>query len=228
MATAVLSSPVSTIQVPCKLVLDCQFDEDLFSSCINFTENLPQTPSTASSFARAAGKRTRQNEFVEAQRQVFFVGVCGPTGSGKSTLAEALAQEVASPIHPIGADMFFKFPGSSDFGSCPQRRFHNCWEHPDSVDHALLLKRLKRIKQQFATATITPEIVLKGPRGERKLNVKKGIDIDKQLGKDPVVILVEGFLLFADKNLTTFLDYHLFLDLKRETGSPPQLDQSWF
>ena len=145
--------------------------------------------------------------------------MCGPTGSGKSTLAEALTQEVASPIHPIGADMFFKFPGSSDFGSCPQRRFHNCWEHPDSVDHALLLKRLKSIKQQFATATITPEIVLKGPRGERKLNVKKGIDIDKQLGKDPVVIIVEGFLLFADKNLTTFLDYHLFLDLKRETGS---------
>ena len=66
MATAVLSSPVSTIQVPCKLVLDCQFDEDLFSSCVNFIDNLPQTPSTASSFARAAGKRTRQNEFVEA------------------------------------------------------------------------------------------------------------------------------------------------------------------
>jgi len=65
MATTAVLSPVSPIQIPCKLILDYDFEEEAFPPCAKFTKNLPQTPSTPSSFSRATGKRTRGNEFGE-------------------------------------------------------------------------------------------------------------------------------------------------------------------
>ena len=158
------------------------------------------------------------------RRQVLFIGVSGPTGSGKSTIAAALSEKLASPLRPISADFFFKIPGSTGFGSCNLQPLHTCWEHPDSVNHTLLLKRLRTIKQLLATATVIPEVVLKGTilRGKRKLNVNKGNDIGKYFGKDTIVVVVEGFLLFADKNVTAFLDYCLFLNINWETGDQSQ------
>ena len=108
------------------------------------------------------------------------------------------------------------------FGSCKLQPLHTCWEHPDSVNHALLLKRLRAIKHLLATASVIPKVVLKGTilRGKRKLNVNKN-DIGKHLGTETIAVLVEGFLLFADKNVTAFLDYCLFLNIDSrnwETG----------
>ena len=157
-------------------------------------------------------------------RQVLFIGVSGPTGSGKSTVAAALAKDFDSPLRPIGADFFFKFPGSRGFGCCPKHPFHTCSEHPDSVDHALLLKELQTVKEMLETSPVIPEVVVNGgsfARGKQTLNVKskEGSNIGKEFGQSPVVVVVEGFLLFADKNVTAFLDYCLFLDLHCDTGN---------
>ena len=157
-------------------------------------------------------------------REVLFIGVSGPTGSGKSTVAGALAKDFDSPLRPIGADFFFKFPGSRGFGCCAKHPFHTCSEHPDSVDHALLLKELQTVKEMLETSPVIPEVVIKGGscvRGKKTLNVKskEGSNIGKEFGQSPVVVVVEGFLLFADKNVTAFLDYCLFLDLKCDTGN---------
>ena len=54
---------------------------------------------------------------------------------------------------------------------------------------------------------------------------KEGSNIGKEFGQSPVVVIVEGFLLFTDKNLTAFLDYCLFLDLKCETGNQTMTNQ---
>ena len=157
-------------------------------------------------------------------REVLFIGVSGPTGSGKSTVAAALAKHFDSPLRPIGADFFFKFPGSRGFGCCPKHPFHTCSEHPDSVDHASLLKELQTVKEMFETSPVIPEVVI---RGKKTMNVKskEGSNIGKEFGKSPVVVVVEGFLLFADKNLTAFLDYCLFLDLKCDTGNQTMTTQ---
>ena len=105
------------------------------------------------------------------------------------------------------------------FGRCKQQPLHTCWEHPNSVNHALLLKRLRTIKHLLATASVIPEVVLKGTilRGKRKLNVNRN-DIGKHFSTETITVIVEGFLLFADKNVTGFLDYCLFLNINWETG----------
>lgn len=52
-------SPVSPIQIPCKLILDYDFDEDPFPLC----NLMPPTPTIGSPCTRSLGKRTRTADF---------------------------------------------------------------------------------------------------------------------------------------------------------------------
>jgi len=63
MTTAAPISPVSPVQIPCKLVLDYAFEEDSFPFC--GIECFPATPVTATPRARAVEKRTRTNDLPD-------------------------------------------------------------------------------------------------------------------------------------------------------------------
>jgi uridine kinase len=127
----------------------------------------------------------------------LVIGIAGGSGSGKTTLAHLVRERVgAERIAFLQHDSYYK-----DLSDLPlnQRREIN-FDHPDSLDSALLNQHILQLKQgrpievpvyDFKTHTRTQET--------RRVEPKP-------------VIMVEGILIFADAELRQLLDVKIFVD----------------
>ncbi len=126
-----------------------------------------------------------------------IIGVAGGTGSGKTTVAQEILRLVGEEnIAYIPHDAYYKDLSHLSF---EERRKVN-FDHPDSLDTALLVEHLKQLKQghsvevpvyDFTTHTRT--------RQTRTVNPAP-------------IILVEGILIFAEPELRDLFDVRLFVD----------------
>lgn len=132
------------------------------------------------------------NSWYKNKKSVIILGVCGPSASGKSTVASLLKYSAQMSI--INSDNFFR-----KFTSQKYRGYDN-WEHEDS----LMLDELNKCLVQLKN-------------GEPALIPSKGWteDFDTLIYPAPIII-VEGFLLFLNKNILSNLDYKIFIDLNEE------------
>lgn len=136
-------------------------------------------------------------------RSVVLIGIAGPSGSGKSTVAERLSVTLASPLKPIQADWFFAprmMPRDPKFGQN--------WETPQGLDFLGLREELTRIKATLSKATTIPQELRCGPFPI----VREGLVGQPMDAEAPVVIVVEGFLLFFDQVLCSMLDAHVWVE----------------
>lgn len=129
--------------------------------------------------------------------QPVVIGVAGGTGSGKTTVArEILKRAGTKQISLIQHDAYYK-----DLSDLPlaQRAMFN-FDHPDALDNELLITHLKELKAgraiempvyDFKTHTRTKEV---------------------QRVEPSRVILVEGILIFADKQLRDLMDVKIYVD----------------
>lgn len=127
----------------------------------------------------------------------MIIGIGGGTGSGKTTLSKRIIETVGSHnVLIIEQDSYYK-----DLVEMPldERRQAN-FDHPESVDLALLAEHLRKLKSgegvdipiyDFRTHTRSAEI----NRAEPK----------------PVIIL-EGILIYADKAVASQIDVKIFVD----------------
>lgn len=133
----------------------------------------------------------------EGKMQPVVIGVAGGTGSGKTTVArEILKRAGTKQISLIQHDAYYK-----DLSDLPlaQRAMFN-FDHPDALDNELLITHLKELKAgraiempvyDFKTHTRTKEV---------------------QRVEPSRVILVEGILIFADKQLRDLMDVKIYVD----------------
>ena len=124
--------------------------------------------------------------------QVIFIGIAGPSGCGKTTYAKHLSNRLHSPVYPIGLDHFFirSIPINHPILGRIQSE-----EEPETlaVDKFLLL--LNQIKQN-------PQQTTRYHRKDVAINNNK-----------PMIIIVEGFLLFAlSDQLTNLFDIRIFFE----------------
>lgn len=129
--------------------------------------------------------------------QPVVIGVAGGTGSGKTTVArEILKRAGTKQISFIQHDAYYK-----DLSDLPlaQRAMFN-FDHPDALDNELLIYHLKELKAgraidmpvyDFKTHTRTKQV---------------------QRVEPSRVILVEGILIFADKELRQLMDVKIYVD----------------
>lgn len=129
--------------------------------------------------------------------QPVVIGVAGGTGSGKTTVArEILKRAGTRQISLIQHDAYYK-----DLSDLPiaQRAMFN-FDHPDALDNELLIAHLKELKAgraidmpvyDFKTHTRTKQV---------------------QRVEPSRVILVEGILIFADKELRQLMDVKIYVD----------------
>lgn len=129
--------------------------------------------------------------------QPVVIGVAGGTGSGKTTVArEILKRAGTKQISLIQHDAYYK-----DLSDLPlaQRAMFN-FDHPDALDNELLITHLKELKAgraiempvyDFKTHTRTQQV---------------------QRVEPSRVILVEGILIFADKQLRDLMDVKIYVD----------------
>ncbi len=125
------------------------------------------------------------------------IGVAGGTGSGKTTVSNQLLERVGSQhIAYLPHDAYYK--DLTTLTSEERARIN--FDHPDSLDTALLVEHVKQL-QQYHSVEIP---VYDFTRHERK---SETIHVEAQ-----PIILVEGILIFAEPELRSLFDIKIYVD----------------
>ena len=126
----------------------------------------------------------------------IIIGIAGGTGSGKSTLAENIRKEFANNITMLSHDYYYKSNSNLSFDERKKLNF----DHPDAFDTDLLIEHLTKLKNG--------EIIYRPNysfvdyiREEQTFKV-----IPKK------VILLDGTLIFENKELRDMMDIKIFVD----------------
>ncbi|MDD9956235.1 MAG: uridine kinase [Anaerolineaceae bacterium] len=130
-------------------------------------------------------------------KRPLVIGIAGGTGSGKTTFANAVIRRVgAEHVVWLAHDLYYR-----DLNHIPlhERRIRN-FDHPDSLDTHLLVANLRDLRAGRAT-----DIPRYDFREHRRLPESQRID-------PRPVILLEGILIFAEKELLELLDFRIFID----------------
>jgi uridine kinase len=128
----------------------------------------------------------------------ILIGIAGPSGSGKSLLVDNLHQTLHDQysVSIIREDSYYRDQAHIDPVDRPKKNY----DHPDALEHDLLVTHLKSLKEKnsvdvpiykFHTHTRSEETQYVAPAQ---------------------VILCDGILLLADKNIREQLDITVFID----------------
>jgi len=132
-----------------------------------------------------------------ASTEIIVIGIAGGSGSGKTTLAKAIYETIGEEnITFISHDSYYK-----DLSHLTEEeRAKQNFDHPDSLDTALLVKDIIALKNRqsiavpsydYTTHSRVPGTTTAAPRP---------------------VVLVEGILIFSDSSLYDLMDVRIFVD----------------
>jgi uridine kinase len=125
------------------------------------------------------------------------IGVAGGSGSGKTTVALKILERVGfDRIAYLSHDAYYRDASNLP----PAERAQLNFDHPDSLDNDLLIGQLKQLQAGLPVETPVYDFKTHSRLAETRR-------IDPQ-----PVILVEGILIFADKQLRELMDVKIFVD----------------
>jgi uridine kinase len=127
----------------------------------------------------------------------IVIGVAGGTGSGKTTVARAILQRVGmSRIAYLEHDSYYRDLSHLTLEQRAQVNF----DHPDSLDNALLIEHLDALCAGEPIAVPIYDFTQDNRTTESRI-----------VHPQPVV-MVEGILIFADKPLRDRMDIKIYVD----------------
>ncbi|MDP4132937.1 MAG: uridine kinase [Bacillota bacterium] len=126
----------------------------------------------------------------------LIIGIAGGTGSGKTTLTERIAGEFGSDVTVIQHDSYYK---AHDELTYEQRAQLN-YDYPDAFDTDLLKKHIKELKAG-------KEILC--PVYDYKIHNRSS---ETRIIKPNKVLIIEGILIFDDKELCRLMDIKIYVD----------------
>lgn len=128
--------------------------------------------------------------------KIITIGISGGTGSGKTSIAQVIQNKLHSEITVITQDSYYK----SFKHLSPTERDKINFDHPEAFDTELLIKQLKMLKNN---------ILIEMPLFDYKTHLRK----DKTVLKKPSeIIIVEGILIFENKELRNLMDIKIYVD----------------
>jgi uridine kinase len=127
----------------------------------------------------------------------LVIGVAGGSGSGKTTVAQAIVRRVGSErIVSVHQDRYYR-----DLSHLDESRRSSCnFDHPDAIEEHLLVEHVRALKAGRAAPL---------PVYDFTRHVRSG-SVD--LVEPRPVILVEGILILAAREVRELLDVKLFVD----------------
>ena len=128
--------------------------------------------------------------------KVTVIGIAGGTGSGKTTLAKNIAKHFGNEISMLRHDDYYK--RHDDIPLADRAKLN--YDHPDAFDKELLHKHIDMLKSGQSVDTPIYDYTVHN-RSEEVRHVPA----------TPVVIL-EGILVFEDKELLNKMDVKVFVD----------------
>lgn len=132
----------------------------------------------------------------EDMQDVMIIGIAGGSGSGKTTLAEKIREVFEEQVIILCHDYYYK---SNEEISLEERKKLN-YDHPNSFDTDLLIDHLKQLKEGNTVYHPVYSFV-----EHTRLN-------DKVEVKPTKVIILEGILIFENKELCDLMDIKVFVD----------------
>ncbi len=127
---------------------------------------------------------------------VMVIGIAGGTGSGKTTITRKLIQRFPGEVSVINHDNYYKAHHDMPY----EQRCKLNYDHPDAFDTELLISALRKLKEGKSIIC---------PMYDYTIHDRSSKTV---LIKPAKVIIVEGILIFADKELCSEMDIKIFVD----------------
>jgi len=138
---------------------------------------------------------------MRANEGPFVIGIAGASGSGKTTLTEQILSEIGSEfIATLPHDSYYR---NQDDKAMEERLKVN-YDHPESLETELLIEHIHQLKSGKAVEMPLYDYV------HHTRAAKTRLVEPKQL------ILVEGILIFVEKELRNLFDMKLFVDTDQD------------
>ena len=128
--------------------------------------------------------------------KVIVIGIAGGTGSGKSTMIRKIKEEFSDEITILSHDFSYKQHNDIPF---EERKKLN-YDHPNAFDTDLMINHIKALKEWRSIERPVYDFTIHN-RVDETVTVKPA-----------KVIIVEGILIFENKELLDMFDIKAFID----------------
>ncbi len=127
---------------------------------------------------------------------VLVIGIAGGSGSGKTTLTNQIAAQFPEDITVINHDNYYKAHDEMTY----EERCRLNYDHPNSFDTELMIEHLKQLKEGKSVECPIYDYTIHN-RSKNTLTIMPG-----------KVFIVEGILIFENKELCDQMDIRIFVD----------------
>lgn len=130
------------------------------------------------------------------QKDVLVIGIAGGTGSGKTTLMKRLVERFADVVSVISHDNYYR---RLDHLTMEERCRVN-YDEPQSLETDLMVRHLQQLRNGEAVDCPMYDFSVHN-RSEQTIHIEPRR-----------VIIVEGILIFENKQLRDLMDIRIFVD----------------
>ncbi|MEQ2240587.1 Uridine-cytidine kinase-like 1 [Ilyodon furcidens] len=144
-------------------------------------------------------KNRRYNRFGPTVCNVQPHGLCGGSASGKTTVANKIIEALDVPwVVLLSMDSFYKVLNKEEQELAARHEYN--FDHPDAFDFELLITVLRKLKK--GKSIKVPVYDFTGHSRRKEWKTVYGAN----------VVIFEGILAFANKELLKLLDMKVFVD----------------
>lgn len=127
---------------------------------------------------------------------VMVIGIAGGTGSGKTTITRKLMQRFGDDVSVIYHDNYYKAHHDMPY----EQRCKLNYDHPEAFDTYMLIDALRELKRGRSVICPVYDYTVHD-RSDKTITIKPA-----------KVIIVEGILIFQNKELCRQMDIKIFVD----------------
>lgn len=128
--------------------------------------------------------------------KVVVIGIAGGTGCGKSTMIDKIRSEFHEKITILSHDFYYHEHSDMEF----ERREKLNYDHPNAFDTGLFIEHIKALKDWKSINRPVYDFTIHN-------RVKETVHLSPSK-----VVIVEGILIFENKELLDLLDIKVFID----------------
>ena len=133
---------------------------------------------------------------------MLVIGIAGGTGSGKTTFTEALVNIFGEKVTVIHHDNYYKVLDHLSY----EERCKVNYDHPDSFDTDLMIEHIKKLKNGKSVDEPVYDYTVHNR------------DKSKTIRLEPTeIIIIDGILILAEKELCDLMDLKIFVDTDADT-----------
>ncbi len=129
-------------------------------------------------------------------KNVIVIGIAGGTGCGKSTMIDKIRSEFHEKITILSHDFYYKEHSDMEL----EKREKLNYDHPNAFDTDLFIEHIKALKDWKSINRPVYDFTIHN-------RVKETVHLSPSK-----VVIVEGILIFENKELLDLLDIKVFID----------------